>query len=290
MTAAKAIATQNVENLPIMPAASESAAILSVIERMATNPDIDPERIERFIALKERMEANAARKAFAAALSELQADLPVIEERGKIEVRKKTQSGERDGEVQQSTSYALWEDINEAIKPHLKTHGFALSFRTGQSTDGRVTVTGILSHREGHQEETTMVLQHDSTGSKNAVQAIGSSTSYGKRYTAAALLNLTSRGEDDDGKAAGQTASKADSRGPYAEMQAAVDACMTLPDLSRLWQSKAFQIELAKLPKDWVSLITERKNDRKDELTQGPSKPGYVPPTFTEEPGDNIPY
>lgn len=55
---------------------------------------------------------------------------------------------------------------------------------------------------EGDQEDTTIVLPHDSTGSKNAVQAVGSSTSYGKRYTAGLLLNLTSRGEDDDGKAA----------------------------------------------------------------------------------------
>ena len=42
----------------------------------------------------------------------------------------------------------------------------------------------------------------DTSGSKNAIQAVGSSISYGKRYTAGALLNLTSRGEDDDGIAA----------------------------------------------------------------------------------------
>lgn len=201
MSQAQALA-ERVDQLPMMPAPSESAAILSVIERMAMNPEIDPERIERFIALKERMEATAARKSYAGALSEMQAELPVIQERGRIEVRKKDAKGERTGDVQQSTSYALWEDINEAIRPALTKHGFALSFRTGQTQDGRVTVTGILSHRDGHQEETTMVLQHDSTGSKNAVQAIGSSTSYGKRYTASALLNLTSRGEDDDGNAA----------------------------------------------------------------------------------------
>jgi hypothetical protein len=36
------------------------------------------------------------------------------------------------------------------------------------------------------------------------VQAVGSSTSYGKRYTAFALLNITSTGEDDDGRKAGE--------------------------------------------------------------------------------------
>jgi hypothetical protein len=69
--------------------------------------------------------------------------------------------------------------------------------------DGQISVTGVLSHRAGHAEETTIVLPHDSSGSKHAVQAVGSSTSYGKRYTAGLLLNLTSRGEDDDGDKGG---------------------------------------------------------------------------------------
>jgi hypothetical protein len=123
----------------------------------------------------------------------MQPDLPVIVERGRIDIGR--------GKPQ---SYALWEDINETIKPVLAKHGFSLSFRTGQE-DGKIIVTGILSHREGHSERTTMHLPTDTSGSKNAVQAVGSSTSYGKRYTAAALLNLTSRGEDDDGLAGGST-------------------------------------------------------------------------------------
>ena len=66
----------------------------------------------------------------------------------------------------------------------------------------RITVTGVLSHRLGHSEQTTMQLPTDITGAKNPVQAIGSSTSYGKRYVAMALLNISSRGEDDDGHSA----------------------------------------------------------------------------------------
>ena len=61
-------------------------------------------------------------------------------------------------------------------------------------------------HREGHSERTMMELPADTSGSKNAVQAVGSSTSYGKRYVASALLNLTSRlpeDRDDDGQRGG---------------------------------------------------------------------------------------
>lgn len=269
---------QPVETLPLAPAPSESAAILSVIERMATNPEIDPDRIERFIALKERMDKEVARKAFAAALAAMQSEMPVIEENGRIEVRKKDQQGNRTGEVQQSTTYALWEDINEAIRPVLKEHGFALMFRTGQTPEGKVTVTGILSHREGHQEETTISLMHDSTGSKNAVQAMGSSISYGKRYTASALLNITSRGEDDDGESGGKLLAKAEAREPYKEMQSELDACSSLEQLQGLWTSPQFRAEYERLPNDWKKLITERKDELKAALTK--PDPNYVAPNF----------
>lgn len=195
-----AVAT-NADALPAAPV-SESAAVLSVIERMAVNPQIDINKLEKLMEMHERIVARNARAAYYKALADMQVELPEIEEKGSIVIHEKGKDKTPENVIQ-STPYALWEDINAAIKPVLSKFGFALSFRTGQSPDGRVTVTGILSHAEGHSEETTMILQHDSTGSKNAVQAIGSSTSYGKRYTASALLNITSRGEDDDGTTGG---------------------------------------------------------------------------------------
>jgi len=181
---------------PDLPAAplSETAAVLQVIERAARDPAVDIDKMERLIAMRDRLVAERARADFDAAMAEMQEELPIIEERGVIDIGR--------GKPQ---PYALWEDINEAIKPVLARHGFALSFRTADDGDRRI-VTAILSHRGGHREETTMRLPLDTSGSKNNVQAVGSSTSYGKRYTAAALLNLTSRmpeDADDDGKAAG---------------------------------------------------------------------------------------
>jgi hypothetical protein len=264
---------QPVETLPVAPAASESAAILSVIERRATNPDSDPDRIERFIALKERMDKEAARKAFAGALAECQSEIPAIEERGQIKYGKKNADGEDTG-----PTYALWEDINETIRPILKRHGFALSFRTGQTPEGKITVTGILSHRDGHFEETTMALMHDSSGAKNSVQAMGSSISYGKRYTAAALLNITSRGEDDDGEAGGRLLAKAEARGPYKEMQEELDSCGSLEQLQGLWTSPQFRAAFEQLPNDWKKLITERKDALKADLSK--PNPNYVAPNF----------
>lgn len=181
--------------VPALQPAGEVASILQVIERAALDPRVDIDKMERLIQMQERIMAQRAKAAFMEAFAAMQEQLPVIQERGAIK--------DRSGSAQ--SRYALWEDINDAIKPVLARYGFSLSFRTGQR-DGKIVVTGILGHREGYEKEAEMELPADGSGSKNAVQAIGSSTSYGKRYTASALLNLTSRdgGErDDDGRAAG---------------------------------------------------------------------------------------
>jgi hypothetical protein len=143
--------------------------------------------MEKLLAMRERILAKQAEMAFNRDFAEMQSELPVIAENGVIMVNGVARS-----------KYALFEDINEVIKPMLKKYGFALMFKT-KSEKNQVTVTGILTHREGHREETDLTLEADTSGSKNGVQSIGSSTQYGKRYVLNALLNLTSRGEDDDG-------------------------------------------------------------------------------------------
>lgn len=170
--------------------------MVAMIERLARSPDVDVAKLERLLEMQERIMARQAEAAFTAALAEMQPELPAIEKRGRIHIQK--------GDAGQP--YALWDDINEIIKPILFKHGFSLRFRTGMAEDGKIATTAILSHREGHSEETTVTLPHDSSGSKNAVQAVGSSTQYGKRYAAGALLNLTFKGEDDDGIKGGAAA------------------------------------------------------------------------------------
>lgn len=203
-------------------APSESANLISMIERAVLNPAVDIDKMERLLAMKERIEAKVAETAFNTALAEMGPKLPIVEEHGEIK--------NNAGKVQ--STYAKWEDINEAIKPVMAAHGFALRFRSGLNPEGRPSVTGILSHCDGHSDETTIVLPVDSSGSKNSVQAIGSSTSYGQRYTAKLLLNLTSRGLDDDGKSAG--VSEAAQR-----FVSDINACDDLAEL-RAWKAKHY--------------------------------------------------
>ena len=164
----------------------ESATILQVIQRAAADPQCDIEKMERLMAMHERMQARNAEAEFSAAMAEMQCEIPSIAERGKGH-----------GTIR----YATLEDINDVMKPIMQRYGFAISFKV-EHHPGGINVTGILMHRAGHREQTTMLLPSDTSGSKNAVQAVASSVSYGKRYVMCAMLNITTRGEDDDGYAA----------------------------------------------------------------------------------------
>lgn len=170
---------------PALP--PDLAMYARVISEAAANPNVDVEKLERLLNMQERILSRQAEIAFNSAFAEMQSEMPEITERGEIAVN---------GQVR--SRYAKFEDINEAVKPVLQKHGFAITFKT-QTDKGSVTVTGILMHREGHRETTDMMLEADTSGSKNSVQSIGSSVSYAKRYVLNALLNITTRGEDDNG-------------------------------------------------------------------------------------------
>lgn len=179
-----AVATK-IEDMPLAPAASESAAILSVIERMAMNKDIDPERVERFIELKRQIDADAAKKAFNAAVAEAKAQIPAAE---------KNSTGHNNKKYADFYAYA------KVVDPIISALGLSYRFRTDQ-TD-RISVTCVLTHEGGHSEENTLSGPADASGSKNAIQAIGSTLTYLQRYTLVQALGLAAS-DDDDGRAAG---------------------------------------------------------------------------------------
>lgn len=235
-----------------VPQPSEGGALVSMIERLAIDPRVDVEKLERLLMMQERVMDRNSKSAFMAAFSAMQPELPTIERNGRIVVYSKADrdrvGGPPPGAVpQQQTPYALFEDINEAVRPILARHAFGLSFRIGSTADGKITVTCILSHGAGHSEQTEMVLKHDASGSKNDVQAIGSSVSYGKRYTLLAILNISSRAKidaDDDGNAAGTPTEKADDPNPMIDDDQAthIDSLITSTGANRDNILKAYRV------------------------------------------------
>lgn len=167
--------------------------MVSMIERIAMDPQSDLSKLERMLEMKEKVDAQHAKAAFDAAFSRASAEFPEIPLRGENK--------------HQKTRYALLKDILSGVRPILSKHGLALSFAT-EVDDAFVTVTAELSHEGGHSKRNSIPLPRDTGAGRNAVQAVGSSQTYGQRYTAQAILGL-SLGEDteDDGAGAGSATS-----------------------------------------------------------------------------------
>ncbi len=172
------------------PAVAAPAAVTDddvFFARIAQLPaDTPAASLERLYDLHAKTKADRARRAFDLAMIGLQPSLPVIAEKGK--------SGKG--------SYALFEDVIEAVRPVLAEHGFALTHRV-EGANKTVRVTAILAHRDGHREETALSLPFDASDGKSDIHAEASAVSYGRRITSVSILGIVSRGEDDDAKRAG---------------------------------------------------------------------------------------
>jgi hypothetical protein len=142
------------------------------------------EMVEKLMTLQERWDATQARKQFDAAVSAAKAEIPAIT---------------RNATGHNSKKYADFAAIARVVDPIIGKHGLSYRFRTTQN--GSIAVTCILSHKAGHSEETTLIGPADSTGNKNAIQAIGSTLTYLQRYSLVQMLGLAAAA-DDDGKAA----------------------------------------------------------------------------------------
>ena len=184
------------------------AEILGVFERLAVNKDVNPDSLDKLLAVQERLIDRNAKLAFDKAFIAMTPNLPLIPKEGRIIVREKTATGRRDGEETQNTPYPKWETTGELIKPVLHEHGFGLSHRIGsviETGERRVRVTAVLRHVGGHTDDTCYFdLAADATGSKNNNQAWASSVTYAKRHTAFAVLGLVTEGDDDDAKGSGR--------------------------------------------------------------------------------------
>lgn len=164
--------------------------VLEIIAAVARDPHTDVAKLEQLLALQERIQVKDAEIAFNQAFARMQPQLPRIQKNGKIDLGRG-----------KPMSFARYEDIDYAIRPVLTREGFTLSF-TSEPTDKGVLMTAVLAHALGHSRSSKMALPPDAGPGRNALQAIGSSHSYGKRYLTAGILNLI-MGDDDDGNAAG---------------------------------------------------------------------------------------
>ena len=171
------------------PEQGSASAMLSVITKAAENPDVDADKMERLLDMQLRLMDKDSEVRFNKAFAGLQQEIPRVTKHGDIIVRGKKQS-----------DFGQYEDLDRVLRPLLNKHGMGLRFTTIPDKDGEGSVyVGTLAHSAGHKITSQMWLPYDHSGSKNGVQAGGSTMSYARRYLASALLNIVFEGEDNDG-------------------------------------------------------------------------------------------
>jgi len=178
---------QLVEHEP-QPMAVAVTPMQMIAQAVAQGADVD--KLAKLMDLQERWQKEEARKAFVQALNAFKADPPEIF---------KNKSVSHNGKFMYK--HATLDNVSGAIGASLAKVGISHRWDTEQLEGGLIRVTCVLTHEMGHSERVPLQASPDQSGSKNAIQAVGSTVHYLMRYTLLAATGMAvADGTDDDGR------------------------------------------------------------------------------------------
>lgn len=175
---------------PNLPALTQQQEVLSIIEKVALNPDADVSKMNALFDLQERVMSKQAEIDFNNAFILMKPKLPVI-------VKDAANS-------QTNSNYAKLENIKEKVDPILFENDFFYRFDEEYPDNDHIIITCYLTHKGGHTVVAKKRLAHDDVGikgstNKTKVHAAASTGTYGQRLSLAMALSLTFIGFDNDG-------------------------------------------------------------------------------------------
>lgn len=245
----------------------QQAATPSMLLAMAVQQGADLDRLERLMALQERWDANEARKAFVEAMTAFKAEPLEIFKRK--EVGYTTKEGDFVG-----YKHATLADVTDVVVPAMARHGLSHRWDVEQR-DGRVFVTCVVTHRQGHSETVKLDSAPDASGKKNAIQQVASAIQYLQRYSLLAIVGLATKDtNDDDGRGTGENLDDDEA----AKVSALVDGLkhelhQTTTDKDALDYFKKRKASLANYPHAYQEFydatVAHRKTLAKKPATEG---------------------
>ncbi len=150
----------------------------------------DPDKLGKLMDLAERYKSDRAAEQFATAMNECQRSMPCV-------VKDAVNGGT-------SSRYATLENVMTVIKPVYLQNGFSLVYGTADSPlAGHTRIVCDVSHVGGCTRRSYLDLPADAQNkAKSGIQAMGSTVSYGRRYLALMIFNVTVANQDVDGNRA----------------------------------------------------------------------------------------
>ena len=259
-------ATQEKDTVLIVPDAArrplaapnvgaDASSLMKIIDRAAMDPSFDVAKLEQLLAMKERWEANEARKAFNVAFADFKAEAVAI-----LKNRQVT-----DGPLKNKRYAELFSVVN-AVTPALSKHGLSASWKLTKDEKDWIEVTCTLKHVLGHSESVSMSAGPDAGGAKNAIQARASTITYLERYTLKAICGVAEQEDDNDGNGAGDGRMN---ENVYADHLAAIDGADTKEALIKAfgaaWKEAEALNDVRAMKK-----FNERKRERQAKLATKP--------------------
>jgi hypothetical protein len=163
-----------------------------VIERAASNPAVDIEKMERLMQMHERIVARDAETAFNEAMTACQ-----------IEIGRVAPNADN---PQTKSRYATYAKLDGLLRPVYTRHGFSISFDTDDSPKPEHIRVLAYVARGGFTRTYKVDMPADGKGAKGGdvmtkTHATGAGMQYGMRYLLKGIFNIAIGDEDKDGNA-----------------------------------------------------------------------------------------
>jgi hypothetical protein len=178
---------------PPLPSTGLIPSTLSLIERIARDPTIDIDRLERMLAFQERLMARQAEIDFNEAMNRCQEEIQPV-------------ARETENKVTNSF-YAKLEAVDAAIRPIYLKYGFSLSDDTvAPLVPGNIRVECRVA-RGGHVERFYREAPPDTLGpkgspTKTTLHGGASTETFLRRYLRCGVFNVVFKDMDNDGNGA----------------------------------------------------------------------------------------
>jgi len=190
---AQAVAERH-ESQVVEHPATDTGSLLQIISRAASDQSVDIDKMERLMAMHERLVARDAEREFNEALTAAQTEMrPIAADADNPQTRSK---------------YASYAALDKALRPIYTSHGFALSFDEGDTDKpDHIRVLCYVSHKGGFTRTYRKDMPADGKGAKGGdvmtkTHAAGAADTYGMRYLLKKIFNVAV-GEDKDGNTTG---------------------------------------------------------------------------------------
>lgn len=167
------------------------ASPMDVFIGQAIEKGLDIQSLEKLLQMREKLEAEMAKKEFDKAMSLFQSKCPIIKKSKKVSFEAKTS-----GRVIQY-NYAPLDDILQEAKQFFEECGLSFRIKT-KVENSLMTVICTVTHLRGHSESSEFSIPIENSAIMNEAQKFASAHTFCKRYAICNAFGILTGDDDDD--------------------------------------------------------------------------------------------